>query len=153
MQRTPRRQLFLPLSVESFPNGEGEQYTNAIPVTVALPAPPNATLKFNGASVSGTQTAVIGEQIALTASVAMPACMTLASQSWTPPSASNAVGGFPATSASGAATPISKVSTTGSGYTFYWITAGNPLSVTYQYTMTGDGASVNGFPQPQLTLM
>src|SRR6185312_10286522 len=81
------------------------------------------------------QTVVVGQQIALSASIpSLPACTSIANQAWsTPPG--TAVGGYTATNTSGAVTSISSVNTNAQSYTFYWVDNGNSRTMTYQYTL------------------
>jgi hypothetical protein len=49
-------------------------------VSVTLPAALTPTIQLNGTTVSGTQSVVVGQQIKLTGSVSLPACMSISSQ-------------------------------------------------------------------------
>jgi len=111
---------------------------------VALPAAPTPTIKLGGNSISGTQSVVVGQQIALSSSVSFPPCMSISSQQWTPSQSSTAgtpVGGFSASSSSGSVTPLP--SNTTSTYTLYWAYPTSGVNATYQYTMSGGGGSVS----------
>lgn len=110
-------------------------------IAVILPAAPQATIKFNGNSVSGTQSVVVGQQIALSASVSLPSCTSLSQQQWTPTNSGTSgtpIGGYTtSTPASVTALPVS----TNSSYTFYWAYPAASVNATYQYTMIGGGGS------------
>jgi hypothetical protein len=115
----------------------------AWPETVILPSAPAPTIKLGGNAISGTQAVVVGQQIALSASVSLPACSSLSSQAWLVASGT-AVGGYtptPSSYSTASVTPLP--SNTTSSYTFYWAYAGNPLNITYQYTISGGGGSAN----------
>jgi hypothetical protein len=78
-----------------------------------------------------TQPAVVGQQIALAYTVALPSGVTVSSESWSV--SGTTVGGFnqlPANGGSYGAT-FNQASTT-----FYWIAAGNALSVTLNLTLS-----------------
>ncbi len=123
--------------------GTGAQ-TGPWPVTVTLPAAPPPTIEFNGNAISGTQSVVVGQQIALTSSVSLPACMSRSSEHWTPSSSSSSgtpIGGYTANTSSGAVTPLQPPTAPGSTYTFFWVYPANSVRVTYQYTMSGGGSS------------
>jgi hypothetical protein len=82
-----------------------------------------------------TQSAVVGQQIALTASYSLPAGITVQSQSWSVPGTT--VGGYSASASSGAtiATNFSQPSTT-----FYWVDTGTARNVVYNLTLS-DGST------------
>lgn len=156
----------------SFSTGDGVvNSSNSWSVPVTLPSAPAPTIDLNGSPVSGTQSAVVGQQISLTASQSLPTCMNLQSQTWTPPSASGTpIGGY--VNAAGTGPPdttggqvLGLPSANAASYTFYWTTAGNPLSTSYQYTMVdqSDGSTsssqavavafnVSGVSSPTVTL-
>jgi hypothetical protein len=125
--------------------------TNAFTVGIGLPAAPAPQVMFGGKNVIGTtSSAVVGQQIALSASTSLPTCMSLQSQQWTAPTGT-AVGGY--TNAAGTGKPDStggKVqplpNSNAASFTFYWTAAGNPLSVSYSYTMTNGSGSVTSSP-------
>ena len=126
--------------------------TNQLPVFTGFPNAPAPNIKFGGNNVGGTnQSVVVGQQIALTASVpSLPPCMSLSSQLWsTPPGTAvggytnngSVTGGIPDTTG-GHVVDISTVSRTGSSYTFYWAYPQNSMQMTYQYVMSGGGGQV-----------
>ena len=128
--------------------GDGVAAASSTPwtVNVSLPAAPMPTIKLGGNSISGTQSVVVGQQIALSGSASLPPCMSRSSELWTPSSSSSAgtpIGGYAASASSGAVTPLQPPTTPGSIYTFYWVYPSNGVSATYQYTMSGGGASVS----------
>jgi|SRR5450432_3035003 len=106
---------------------------------VVLPSPPGATIKLGANTISGTQPVVVGQQMALSASVSLPACTSISSQQWTTTGAP--VGGYSPSSTSGSVTPLPP--STGSTYKFYWAYPSNGKNATYQYTMSGGGSSVS----------
>ena len=111
---------------------------------VNLPSAPAPTIKLGGNGISGTQSVVVGQQIALSSSVSLPACMSISSQQWTPSQSATAgtpVGGYTASSSSGSVTPLPP--NTSSTYTFYWVYPTNGVTATYRYTMSGGGGSVS----------
>ncbi len=110
-------------------------------ISVVLPQAPSPKIMFGGNNVTGTtQSVVVGQQIALSASVSLPACTSVSAQQWsTPPG--TAVGGYSAAPLSGSVTALP--GNTNSTYTFYWVYTANPLNMTYQYTMSGGGSSVS----------
>ena len=135
----------------SFPSFDNVS-TNAFPLSVALPAAPAATIQLAGQNISGTQSVVVGQQIALSASVSLPSCMTFSSQSWSiPPGTAvggyvNAAGNGPPDTTGGQVAALPPTSTSDPlplGYTFYWVSPGNSLNMSYQYTMSGGFGSVN----------
>jgi hypothetical protein len=120
---------------------DGGLFGSTWPENVVLPSASAATLKLGGNSISGTQSVVVGQKIALTATAGLPQCMSLSSQQWSVPPGT-AKGGFSASSTSDSVTglPVN----TNSSYTFYWIDAANGRNMTYQYTMSGGGSSASG---------
>lgn len=141
--------LDVTVSFSSFDGGLG---TNPWPISLALPAAPTPTIQMAGQNISGTQSVVVGQQIALTASVSLPACMTFSSQSWSVPPGT-AVGGYvnlagtgPPDSTGGQVESLPSDSTTDAlplGYTFYWVYSGSSFNMSYAYTMSGGFGSVN----------
>lgn len=122
--------------------GAGAQ-TNSWPVTVTLPAAPTPTIKLGGNPISGTQSVMVGWQIALTSSVSLPACVSVSSQQWTPSSSGTAgtpIGGY-TTSTPGSVQGLP--ANTNSTYTFYWAYPATSVQATYQYTMAGGGSSIS----------
>ena len=83
-----------------------------------------------------TQSAVVGQQIALTASYTLPSGITLNSQSWSIPG--TIVAGYSASSSSGSV--ATNVSTNQQSITFYWISSGNSQNVTFTLNLS-DGSS------------
>jgi hypothetical protein len=127
----------------SFGQG-GSGATNSLPISVVLPAAPTPTIKLGGNSISGTQSVVVGQQIALSGSVSLPACMSKSSEQWTPSSSSSVgtpIGGYAGSATSGSVTSLP--STTSSTYTFYWVYPATSVPVTYQYSMSGGGSAVS----------
>jgi len=126
--------------------------TNTWPLTVVLPQAPTPTIQLAGNNISGTQSVVVGQQIALSASVSLPACMNFSSQSWSNPPGT-AIGGYVNSAGTGppdttggqvAALPPNSTSDPLSlGYTFYWVQPANPLNMTFQYIMSGGFGSVS----------
>ena len=132
----------------SFSTAEGQASPVSGTATINLPNAPTPTILFNGNAVSGTQTVMVGQQVPLTASVSLPSCMSLASQTWGT-SAGTAVGGY--VNAAGNSPPdttggrtLNASSNTGSD-TIYWTT---PVSstATYQYTMSSPFAGSTNSP-------
>jgi hypothetical protein len=131
---------------------DGNMQTNAWPLSVALPAAPTPTIQLAGQNISGTPSVVVGQQIALSASVSLPSCMSFSSQSWSiPPGTAvggyvNAAGNGPPDTTGGQVAALPPNTTSGSlplGYTFYWVYPGSSLQMSYQYTMSGGFGSVN----------
>ena len=114
--------------------------SNAWPVSVTLPQPAAPSILLGGQSISGTQSVVVGQQIALSASPSAPSCTSISSQQWSIPPGT-AVGGYAASTSSGSVTALP--SNAASSYTFYWVYPGNSLNMTYQYSISGGGSSVN----------
>ncbi len=124
----------------SYPSLDNIQF-GPFPVSVTLPPAPAPNILFGGNNVTGTtQSVVVGQQIALSSSVSLPACMSISSQSWSTPGGT-AVGGYSASNSSGSVTPLP--STNNSSFTFYWAYPASSLSMSYQYTMSAGGGSVN----------
>jgi hypothetical protein len=130
-----------------FPSFDGVM-TNSLPVTTALPAAPAPTIKLGGNSVTGTQSVVVGQLISLTGTnPSLPPCMSFTTGSWSAlPTGSMGIGGY--VNAAGTAPPdltggqvLPLPPNNATGYTFYWVTAGNPLQMSYQYVMTVTGGS------------
>jgi hypothetical protein len=137
-----------------FPSDD-DAATNAFTVAIGLPAAPAPQVMFAGQSGNGigtTPTVVVGQQIVLSATMSLPACMSLESQQWTAPT-TNAVGGYtnmdgsgPPDATGGVMQPLPTADA--ASFTFYWTAAGdpNPRSVSYQYTMTSELGSVTSSP-------
>lgn len=102
------------------------------------------TIMFNGANVAGkTRTVDVGQEIMLTGQAPNAACVSAtASQQWSTPSSTNAVGGYTATASppNGAVTPLPTNTTSTSYGPFYWTTP-NTYTMTYQYTLTSGETS------------
>lgn len=132
-----------PLGAQSlhlnFPNGDGVN-SNSIGYSVILPSAPAPTVKFNGNVPTGTQSVVVGQQIALTASESLPACMSLSGQQWSNPPGT-AVAGYSASTAGGSVN--TNIATTNSSMTFYWVYPGSGYGLSYHYTMTANGQSTS----------
>lgn len=88
-----------------------------------------------------TQSAVVGQQIALTAAYDLPTNLTVQSQSWPVPGTT--VGGYTASVSSGATTAanFSQASTT-----FYWVDAGNSRNVTFNLKLSDGSTSSASVP-------
>ncbi len=135
----------------SFGSGDGGGLLNLpFNLFVHMPSPPIPSIQFNGQPVSGSQPVVVGQQIALTASIpSLPRCMSLQSQQWTPPTGT-AVGGY--VNAAGSGSPdltggqvLPVPSLNGSSLSFYWAyptPQNSTYQVSYQYTMSGGGQSL-----------
>ena len=127
----------------TFPSADsGTAQSNWWPISVASPAAPAPKIMFNGSDATGTtQSVAVGQQIALSASIpSLPACTSVASQTWsTPPG--TAVGGYTANSSSGVVTSISTVNTNAQSYTFYWVDNGSTRKMTYHYTLNTGATS------------
>ena len=109
-----------------------------------LPTAPAPTMKLAGNPITGTQSVIVGQPIALSASVSLPACMSLSGQQWTPSSSGTPgtpIGGYSASRTSGSVKPLP--AKTNSTYTLYWVYPANSVNATYQYTMSGGGSSVS----------
>lgn len=91
--------------------------------------------------VDTTQSAVVGQQIALSASYNLPTGITVQSQSWSVPGTT--VGGYTASISAGATTTtnFSQQSTT-----FYWVDSGTTRSVTYSLTLSDGSTSSASVP-------
>lgn len=99
--------------------------------TAQAPGSVMPKILMGGTDISGTtQSAVVGQQIALTGDPAPPSGST----PWTV--AGTTVGGFNTAPTNGGSFPADF---TQASTTFYWVTAGNPLNVTY--TINGKSAS------------
>jgi hypothetical protein len=119
---------------QSSPTGSSSANTSAL----AAIAP---RILLNGTDVTGsTQTVVVGERIALVASVPSPQSSNISSQLWsTPPG--TAVGGYSASVTTGS---ITSLPTNASGsYAFYWVAPGSAYQMTYHYTLTNGNMSPN----------
>jgi hypothetical protein len=102
------------------------------------------TIMFYDANIAGKTTNVsVGQEIMLSGQAPNAACVAAtASQQWSAPSSSNAVGGYTATTnpPNGATTPLPTDTTSTSYGPFYWTTT-DTYSITYQYTLTNGQAS------------
>ncbi len=102
------------------------------------------TIMLNGANVAGkTTSAAVGQEIMLTGQAPNAACVSAtASQQWSLPSSTNAVGGYTATASppNAAVTPLPTDITTTSYGPFYWISIAT-YTMTYQYTLTNGETS------------
>lgn len=126
------------------------------PGSITLPSVSAPTIMFGGSMVTGTQSVVVGQQIALTSGPepTLPNCIyfyntttgaTTYTPQWGTPTGT-AVGGYSATVASGSVTSLSSISTSAPSYTYYWITQGNSLQETLTYYYAGGGAGANSPP-------
>ena len=128
-------------SGQGFTSGQGNSQTSpswSVPINpVSAPAP---RILFNGTDVTGTtQSVVVGQQIAFTSSVSLPAGVVITSSNWTIPG--TIVGGYNASASSGAVVaPVLN----GSSTTIYWV-YGQNVTVQYGYCMN------NGQCSPQAT--
>ena len=127
---------------------DATQQSNDFGISVVLPNAPAPGIMFGGNNITNTtQSVVIGQQIALSAPPpSLPNCTSLSSQQWTPASAGKPVGGY--TNAAGTGPPntsgkVQPLNETNSTFTFYWVSPGSALNVTYQYTMSGGGSSAS----------
>jgi hypothetical protein len=129
--------------VESPADG-GSNPTAPFPVTVDLPSISAPTINFNGNPVTGTQSVVAGQQIALTGSQSIPNCMSLQSQTWSQPTGGTAVAGYSPTTSSASVSLITPTnpSPNTSSYTFYGVYNKDSLTTSYHTllaTTSGDG--------------
>ena len=110
-------------------------------VQVEAPVTVGPLIKWNNAYITGTtQSAVVGQQIALTTEYTVPPGVIVQSRSWTV--AGTTVGGYNATSSSGATVATDFVHDSA---TFYWVypsPAQGPFSVTFTLNLSG-GAQVS----------
>ena len=119
-------------------------------INVALPTAPTPAIKLGGNTISGTQSVVVGQQIALSTSFSLPPCMSISSQQWSqvPGDAiagytnDGTVNGGPPDPTGGQVADLADVASNTSAYTFYWVYPDNSLNMTYSYTMSGGGGSV-----------
>jgi hypothetical protein len=126
----------------SYPSFDNVQF-GPFSISVTLPQAPAPSIMFGGNNVTGTtQSVVVGQQIALSSSVSLPSCMSISSQAWSTPGGT-AVGGYTASSSSSSASVTALPSTNNSSFTFYWAYPASSLGMSYQYTMSGGGGSVN----------
>ena len=120
-------------------------HTNAWPLSMTVPSAPSPRIMFGGNDITGTtQSVVVGQQIALSSSVSLPNCFSIAGQQWTPSSSATTgtpTGGYSASLSSGAVTPLP--TNTNSTYSFYWVYPANSIQATYQYTMSSGSSSVS----------
>lgn len=130
--------------VVSSAGGDGGAGAETAPwsVSVTLPSLPVAGILFGGNNVTGkTTSVVVGQQIALSNSVSLPACVSVTGQQWSVPSGS-AVGGFSASSTSGSV--VALPANTTPTYTFHWVSPNSSgATMTYQYTISGGGSSAS----------
>jgi hypothetical protein len=118
-----------------FIGGGGESNQGSNTATVQAFSPPAPTILFNGNPVTGTQSVVVGQQIALTTSVNLPSGVSITQNNWSVPG--NTVGGYvnaarngPPDTTGGQTVAAVLVN---SSTTFYWVVPGQPLNVTYSY--------------------
>jgi hypothetical protein len=94
-------------------------------------------IQFGGQTINNTtQSAAVGQQIALTAKYSLPAGVSATSQSWSV--GGTTVGGYNASSTSGATIPTNF---SGQNTTFYWIAGGSPINVTFTVKLSGGSQS------------
>jgi len=102
------------------------------------------TIMFNGANIAGKTTPVdVGQEIMLSGQAPNAACVAAtASQQWSTPSSTNAVGGYTAVAnpPNGSVTPLPTNTTSTSYGPFYW-TSPATYTMTYQYTLTSGETS------------
>jgi len=126
--------------VASYP-GQSPQSPNFGAAVDGLPATA-PTISFHGSVLSGTGSAVVGQQIGLTGNVPSPQSSCVSSQSWTTPTGTP-VAGFSVTGANqsnGSYTTLTNSTT--NTFTFYW-TSNGTLNTTYSYTLNdGNSAQV-----------
>ena len=123
---------------------DGSLASLAYPVSVNLPTVSMPTISLAGTPVSGTQSVVVGQQIALTASQPLPNCMTLQSSNWSQPQGT-AVGGYTASSTTGSVQAVPPLNTP--TFTYYWTAPGSSLTESYASvlaTTSGDGLTESG---------
>ena len=129
-----------------YPNGDSPFELVQQAFSVVLPAvAPNIKSNTNNNNdvVGDTQNVVVGQQIVLTEDVPSPQNQQIQSRSWTVTSGT-AVAGFSGSVNSGTVATLQRNSNT-SSYTLYWTSSGDPLTVTYNYTLT------NGQTSPSVT--
>ena len=139
-----------PISL-SFPAPDGTTASATGSGTIVLPPVSAATIQFNDATITSTQSVVVGQQISLTSSPPnLPnSCFAFFSPStsgqdytpaWGSPSANGyPVGGYPASTGSASVTGLpASASTT---YLFFWSQPGSSLSqtVSFQYLLPATG--------------
>jgi hypothetical protein len=137
------------------PNGSGQD-RHVCPTGFQQPSGNlnvNPKILFDGTDITNTtQSVVVGQQIALSSSVPLPSGVTITSQSWSVPGTT--VGGFNTGLTNGGPVPtnFSQGSTT-----FYWVTAGNPLAVTFTAHLsngqTGAASATFNVEGPSQTLV
>ncbi len=109
-------------------NGQPPDGTSTATV---IPVTPTPQIMFNGNNISGTtQNVYAGQQIPLT--VTVPSPYAIQSQTWSFGNASDVVGGYSPTSASGSVTQVT--STTQNNLKFYFIAIGETETVTVNIT-------------------
>ena len=92
---------------------------------------PGPRMLFGGGDITATTVSVVvGQQILLTSSQSLPACLSVASQSWSVPG--ETVGGYTAAVSGGFTTATNFA---GPSTTFYWITSASSQQVTYSSTL------------------
>jgi hypothetical protein len=101
--------------------------------TAPVPITAGPLIQWNGNDITGTtQSAVVGQKIALSSAYSLPSGVTVQSRTWTV--VGTTVGGFNTGTNGG---PVATTFTQDTA-TFYWVTVGNSLSVTFTLNL-GDG--------------
>jgi hypothetical protein len=128
-----------------FLSGGGSQSSQgsntATVVAFSAPAP---RILFNGADVTGTtQNVVVGQQIALTTSANLPGGVAITGNNWSVPGTIvgeyvNAVGNAPPDTTGGFMAPVVFANTS---ITFYWVSPGQSMAVTYSYCVNTGSCS------------
>jgi hypothetical protein len=127
-----------------FIGGPGQSNSGSNTATVNAFTAPAPRILFNGTDVTGTtQNVVVGQQIALTTSVNLPNGVAITGDNWSVPG--TVVGGY--VNAAGNGPP----DTTGgyravvvygnSSITFYWVSPGQSMAVTYSYCVNTGSCS------------
>ncbi len=111
----------------------GQSSTGSNTATVQAIAAPVPQIVFQGSNIAGTtKSVVIGQQIALSRAITLPAGLNVQSESWSvPPGTAN--GGVNFSTSNGSEIPLP--GRTSSTFTYYWVTSGNSRQMTYTYTL------------------
>jgi len=122
---------------------DGSTNSSPFSVPIALPPAPAPTITLQGSEnqLTGTQTAIVGQQIALSGNQSLPNSCVYATPQWGTPTG-NPINGYTASTASGSVQTFTP--STNTTETFYWpypSTSGTPWTETYQYTLSGGGAT------------
>jgi hypothetical protein len=121
-------------------NGPGQCACNPRIVEVSVPIYVAPTILLGGSGgtniTNTTQSVVVGQQIVLYASYALPSGVTVSSQSWSVPG--TIVAGYTGSPSSGSVS--TSVTLNQQSTMFYWVYAGSSLQVTFKLTLS-DGTS------------